>query len=123
MLLSPLTMLAGETTIASPNGKLVVTVNDKGGRATYSVTFEGRQLILPSALGFKSNIGDFTKGMKLGKNDEKNVDKTYEMRQVKQAKMHYVAKQQNIEFENGRQQKMTGRSLRWKKSATCDTEG
>ena len=107
MLLSPLTMLAGETTIASPNGKLVVTVNDKGGRATYSVTFEGRQLILPSALGFKSNIGDFTKGMKLGKTDEKNVDKTYEMRQVKQAKMHYVAKQQNIEFENGRQQKMT----------------
>jgi hypothetical protein len=100
-------MLAGETTIASPNGKLVVTVNDKGGRATYSVTFEGRQLILPSALGFKSNIGDFTKGMKLGKTDEKDVDKTYEMRQVKQAKMHYVAKQQNIEFENGRQQKMT----------------
>jgi alpha-glucosidase len=42
---------AESLTLASPDGKITVTVSDAGGRATYAVAFEGEQVIAPSLLG------------------------------------------------------------------------
>ncbi|MDE6012798.1 MAG: glycoside hydrolase family 97 protein [Prevotella sp.] len=106
-LLLPLAVCARETTIASPNGKLVVMVNDNGGRATYSVALDGRQMLLPSALGFKADFGDFTNDLIITGTKATHIDRTYQMRQVKQSQMHYVAEQLNVDFENAGKQKMT----------------
>ena len=106
-LLLPLAVCARETTIASPNGKLVVMVNDNGGRATYSVALDGRQMLLPSALGFKADFGDFTNNLIITGTKATHIDRTYQMRQVKQSQMHCVAEQLNVDFENAGKQKMT----------------
>ena len=106
-LMLPMVASAREVTIASPNRKLVVTVNDEGGKATYSVALNGQQLLLPSALGFKADMGDFTQGLKITNTKSAHVDRTYEMRQVKQSKMHYVAEALTVDFETAKGLKMS----------------
>jgi len=98
---------AREATVASPNGQLVVAVSDDGGRATYSVTLGGQQVLLPSALGLTADFGDFTQGMTITGTKAEAVDKCYEMPQVKQSHMHYVATLLNVDFENARHQRLT----------------
>ncbi len=109
VLLGAATMVASarEATIASPSGKLTVAVNDEGGRATYAITLEGKPMVLPSALGFKADFGDFTQGLKITSTKAEQVDKCYEMRQAKQSHIHYVATLLTVDFENARQQKMS----------------
>lgn len=107
LIVLPLIAMAKETTIVSPNGKLSVTVNDNGGIATYTVSFDGKTVLQPSALGLKADFGDFTQGLTIKGTKDQSVDKTYEMKQVKQSKMHYVANQQNIDFINAKGQQMT----------------
>ena len=106
-LMLPVMASAREVNIASPNGQLVVTVSDQGGKATYAVTFNGREMLLPSALGFKADMGDFTQGLTIKNTATAHVDRTYTMRQVKLSRMHYVAEALTIDFENARGQQMS----------------
>ena len=107
LLLLPLAITAKEVSISSPNGQLTVIISDKGGRATYQLSLDGHTLIHPSMLGFQSNIGDFTQGLTMKDCKDERIDKTYEMRQAKQRKMHFVANQATIDFENARKQRFT----------------
>ena len=99
--------MAREASITSPNGKLTVTINDEGGKARYAVSLEGKQMLMPSDLGFKANFGDFTQGLKIVSTKAEQVDKCYEMRQVKQSHMHYQATLLTLDFENAQRQKMS----------------
>ena len=103
----PLTASAREDAISSPDGKLVVTVSDDGPCATYTVKYDGQQMLLPSPLGFKADFGDFTNSLKIKNTKTSHVDRTYEMRQVKQSKMHYVAELLTVDFENAKGQQMS----------------
>ena len=107
LLLAPVAMLAKETKVCSPNGKLVVTVSDGGGRVSYSVALDGRQMVLPSQLGFKADFGDFTQGLSIKNENEETISKGYDMWQTKQKHHLYVAKQLTLDVENARQQKMS----------------
>ena len=107
MMLAPITALAREATVTSPDGKLQVTINDNGGRVTYAVTLEGQPMLMPSALGFKADFGDFTQGLKITNTKAEQIDRCYEMRQVKQSHIHYVATLLTVDFENGKQQQMS----------------
>ena len=107
MMLAPITALAREATVTSPDGKLQVTINDEGGRATYAVTLQGQPMLLPSTLGFKADFGDFTQGLKITNTKAEQIDRCYEMRQVKQSHIHYVATLLTLDFENGKQQQMS----------------
>ena len=106
-LLLPLAVMAREVSVTSPNGKLVVTVSDDSQQATYAVSLDGQQMVLPSALGFKADFGDFTQKLTITGSKTAHADRTYEMRQVKQSKMHYVAEQLTVDFENAKGQKMS----------------
>ena len=53
-------------------------------------------------MGFKADFGDFTQSLKITDTKTSKVDRTYEMRQVKQSKMHYVAEQLTVDFENAK---------------------
>ena len=99
LLLASVSAGAREVTIASPNGKLVVTVSDEGGQPTYAVSLDGQTALLPSALGFKADFGDLTHDLAITRTSAERIDRTYEMWQVKQSHMHYVAQQVNVEFE------------------------
>ena len=106
-LMLPMMASAREVSIVSPNAKLLLTVSDEGPQATYRVTLDGKQMLLSSALGFKADFGDFTKRLKITDTRASHVDKTYEMRQVKQAKMHYVAEQFTVDFQNEKGQQIS----------------
>ncbi len=106
-MLLPMAALAREATIASPDGSIVVTINDEGGKPTYAVTLGGQPMLLPSALGFTADFGDFTEGLRIVNTQASQMDRSYEMRQVKQRQIHYEAMQMNVDFENARKQKMT----------------
>jgi len=105
--LPPIHTTAREATIASPNGKLMVTITDEGRFPTYTLTLDGQPMLLPSALGFKADFGDFTQGLKITGTKAEQVDKCYEMRQTKQSHMHYVATLLTLDFENAKGQKMS----------------
>ena len=105
--LLPLTLSAREASVASPNGQLVVTVNDDGGQPTYAVTLGGQPMLLPSALGFKADFGDFTSGLRITNTTASQVDRQYDMPQVKQRHFHYVATLLRLDFENQKRQKMS----------------
>ena len=66
MLLIGATMMAKTVTVSVPDNRLMLTFSDEGGVATYSVTYDGVQVMTPSRLGFEADFGDFTKGMKMG---------------------------------------------------------
>ena len=105
--LLPLTAFANEASVTSPNGKLTVTINDRGGRATYAVTLDGQSVLLPSALGFKADFGDFTQGLTMGEVKTGNQKNTYQMRQVKQSAISYDANTLVAEFQNAKKQRMS----------------
>ena len=99
MLLVSSVASAEDKQIASPDGKLVVTVSDRDGRPSYSVSYDNVLFLEPSPLGIVANIGDFSSGMSLEKNVLINeIDETYELPSIKQSKVHYVANEAVFSF-------------------------
>ena len=100
LLLLPLGMMAKDVKIASPNGKLEVTVKDNGGLATYSVTLNGQPVLLPSRLGFKADFADFTQGLTITEDHPGSYSGDYRMWQVKQSNIIFNANTLDVTFEN-----------------------
>src|SRR5574344_1648512 len=68
--------LADETMVTSPDGKLKVNVTDEQGKVSYAVTYDGKNMLMPSALGLNTNIGDYTSGLTLkNKRDDEMLKK------------------------------------------------
>jgi len=86
-------------TLSSPDGKLSVNVLIKNGTASYSVSYKGKVYLEPSPLGLKTNVGDFSSGLELkDKVNQKTIDETYELPNIKQSKVHYVANESVFSF-------------------------
>lgn len=99
MLLGSSVASAENKQITSPDGKLVVTVSDMGGRPSYSVSYDNVLFLQPSPLGMVANIGDFSSGMSLEKNVSTNkIDETYELASIKKSKVRYVANEAVFSF-------------------------
>lgn len=92
---------AKDVKMTSPNGKLQVTVSDNNGKATYTVSLDGKNMMTASALGLKTNIGDFTQKMTIEKAETKAIDKEYTMTRTKTSAAHYIANQTVISLKNG----------------------
>ena len=91
-----------EKQVKSPNGKLVVTVNDNNGKPSYSVSLDGKTFILPSALGLNTNIGDFTQGMTLTEASEiVTINDTYTLDRIKKSHVDYCANKLALTFSKG----------------------
>ena len=99
MLLGSSVASAENKQITSPDGKLVVTVSDMGGKPSYSVSYDNVLFLKSSPLGIIANIGDFSSGMSLEKNVSTNkIDETYELASIKKSKVHYVANEAVFSF-------------------------
>ncbi len=70
---------AASREVASPDGTIVVTVDDEGGRARYAVAFRGKTVIAPSRLGllFKDHEG-FDRDLKIADAARRARDETWE---------------------------------------------
>ena len=71
---------ADDVCVSSPSDKLKVNVSDAGGRLYYSVTFDGQEVLQPSALGLKTSVGDFTKGLSIVDTQNSTISESYLMR-------------------------------------------
>jgi hypothetical protein len=91
-------------TICSPDGRLVVTISDDGGKASYKATFDGYEVLKPSNLGLQSNYADFTQGLKITKATESKINKSYDMTRIKASHIEYKANQIKLELVNSNNQ-------------------
>ena len=89
MLASSVLCWADDVRVSSPDGNLVVTVSDAGGRLYYSVKLDGQQVLEPSALGLKTSMGDITRDLKIVESSQEAVNTVYQMRGTKASQATY----------------------------------
>jgi len=90
----------------SPDGKLSVAVKCENEKPVYSITLNGKTVIMDSPLGLNTNIGYFTEGLTLSKtSDSKSVTADYINYKLKRSHNHYEANSQVYTFS----QKVKGR--------------
>lgn len=78
-------LVSGAATVKSPDGKLSVDITSNDGNPVYSVVLEGDTILSKSPLGFISDTGDFSRGMKIMNVSEDAVKKTYRQDKIKKA--------------------------------------
>ena len=100
MLASSVLCWADDVRVSSPDGNLVVTVSDAGGRLYYSVKLDGQQVLEPSALGLKTSMGDITRDLKIVESSQEAVNTTYQMRGTKASQATYQANALTFKVES-----------------------
>lgn len=99
-------LAAQNVVVNGPDGKLQVTVScSEGGEASYSLVYNGKQMLESSPLGLETNLGSFIKGMKLTGHREKQIDTTYTQSRIKASRIHYRANELVCSFANDKGQK------------------
>ena len=80
--------------VTSPNGDVVVNLNDEGGKLVYNVSYQGALLLEDSPLGIVTDRLDFTKGVSIENSTEpQTVEKAYELRTIKQRNVRVAYRQ------------------------------
>lgn len=98
---------AQDVIVKGPDGNLQVEVIcTETGKAAYSVSYKGRQMLENSPLGMNTNVGDFTQGLKLTGHEVNKIDSQYSLNHIKTSQVHYRANELNCFFDNAKGQKM-----------------
>ena len=82
---------ADDVRVSSPDGNLVLTVSDAGGRLVYSATLGNKQMLAPSALGLQTSLGDLTKELTIYESQASTINSSYQMRGTKASSNTYNA--------------------------------
>ena len=91
---------AEEYNVASPDGRIDVSVSDDGGRLHYETCLDGVQMLQPSALGLLTSVGDFSKGLQIVGEESRSVNETYKMRNTKASHVYYCANELTLKVKN-----------------------
>ena len=87
--------------VASPDGRLHVTVLCDNGRLFYEATLDGQKMLERSALGLKTSIGDLSRDLKwTSQIPVEAISKQYKMRGTKAASGNYQANALTLTYEN-----------------------
>ena len=88
------------TQVSSPDGKLIVTIGTDNGKPYYELSLNGKQFLVKSPLGLKTNVVDFSEGLNLLSNSKTTkIDENYELPNIKKSKIHYVANMAVFSFK------------------------
>lgn len=99
-LIYTLLIFAGAITLSSSNKMVNVEIEIEDGIATYSVKYGAGEMLLPSRLGIKTNIGDFTKGLTLKDIKNGTYSRTDKMTRTKTSRLEFFAKKYDIYLQN-----------------------
>ena len=91
---------AEEYNVASPDGRIGVSISDDGGRLRYETCLDGVQMLQPSALGLLTTVGDFSKGLQIVGEESRSVSDTYKMRNTKASHVYYCANELTLKVKN-----------------------
>ncbi len=85
--------VAEDRKLASPDGRIEVTVSDSDGTPDYSVTYDGNIFILPSPLGLNTSMGEYMSGMTMlpEKEAPRLIEEQYSLKTIKQSQVDYKA--------------------------------
>ena len=108
LLLAALCAQANNYTVKSPDGKLQVNVECEGGKVSYTVDYEGKQMLTSSALGLVANYGDFSQNLTMGKLTDMGVEHVaYDESRIKKAHVEKDVVEAYIGFLNEKKDSMT----------------
>ena len=93
---------AAESTVSSPDGKLVVTVSDSDGTPSYSVQYNGNNYLVDSPLGLVTDLGDYSKDLTLKATKINQVSDSYSLPNLKFSNIEYNANQGVFTFADAR---------------------
>ena len=93
---------ATESTVSSPDGKLVVTVSDSDGTPSYSVKYNGNDYLVDSPLGLVTDLGDYSKDLTLKATKINQVSDSYSLPNLKFSNIEYNANQGVFTFADAR---------------------
>lgn len=94
------TVMADDKVVSSPDGRLVVTISCNEGKASYGVQYDGMEVLKASSLGLKTNVGDFTKGLKMLDDEQRDTLRyAYLLSRSKYSSVSVVANQLKVNFE------------------------
>ena len=99
-LIYTLLIFAGAITLSSSNKMVNVEIEIEDGIATYSVKYGAGEMLLPSRLGIKTNIGDFTKGLTLKEIKNGTYSRTDKMSRTKTSRLEFFANKYDIYLQN-----------------------
>lgn len=103
-------LVAQGATVSSPDSRLVLTTSLQDGKPVYSVTYDGKPILLDSPLGFTSNIGDFSRDLTLVGDRTSEVDRHFTQDRIKKTQIDWHASALVEEFQNAKGQKF---SVEW----------
>lgn len=92
LLTSFVSLHAQTASVSSPDGKLCVSVKVDAGNASYSISYDGRQALLDSPLGFTATMGDFSHGLAYVSSQQGQQAISYDMTRAKKS---HIEKQAN----------------------------
>ncbi len=108
LLLAALCAQANNYTVKSPDGKLQVNVECEGGKVSYTVDYNGKQMLTRSALGLVANYGDFSKNLTMGALKGGKVERlAYDQSRIKKAHVEKDVVEAYIGFLNEKKDSMT----------------
>lgn len=101
------TLAAQDVVVKGPDGKLQLAVFAQNEtKPCYSVSYNGQTMLEKSPLGMNTNIGDFTKNLKLAGHSVDKIDTVYRQTRIKVSEVHYRANELTCNFENEKGQKL-----------------
>lgn len=107
LLAAALPLKAQDVIVQGPDGNLQVAVTCTGaGKAVYSVSYKGRQMLENSPLGMETNAGNFVRGLKLTGHEVNKIEDRYSLDRIKTSQVHYRANELNCFFDNAEGGKM-----------------
>lgn len=99
--LTPASLQTQGIKVAGPDGKLQVTLFcTESGEASYSVIYNGKQMLQSSPLGMETNVGNFFQDLKLTGYEVKPIDRVYTQSRIKTSQIHYCANELICSFTN-----------------------
>lgn len=102
----PLMMMAESRKVSSPDGKMVVEVKVENGKATYTVQYDGVEMLQKSRLGIETNVGDFTKDLFFVGSKEGVIEQSYDLSRSKTSHVDFKANRLDITVANTQKHQM-----------------
>ena len=92
----------------SPDGRLVVNIGCEEGKAFYTVDYDGKPMLVRSALGLVADYSDFSQGLAMGTLKTEGPKRlTYRMTRTKRSAVDHEVTEATVGFANGKRDSMT----------------
>lgn len=95
-----------DASVSSPNGKVRVDVTINNGEPSYSVFYNGKEMLKDSPLGIVADYGDFSKNLKIIARHDNEMNRNYSNDRIKKSEVKFNANTLECEFKNPAGDKM-----------------